>query len=213
MGKCIIIAPLYAGEMQAWLKKEEGDLLLCADGGYDAAVKHGLQPDLVIGDFDSMPFDHVQGCKSIRLPVHKDDTDMVVCLEEGRSRGYRQFRIAGCLGGRLDHTISNLQCLYDCALRGEEAWMCDGQNMVTVLLPGRYTLPRQEGCNFSLLSYTPEVLGVDLRGTVWELTDAALNNRYPLGVSNEITGDQAELSFAEGALMVLYSRDASSTGM
>lgn len=208
MGKCMIIAPLYRGEMWEWLEKKDGDLLICADGGYDMAVKHGLVPDLVIGDFDSMPYDHVRGCESIRLPVHKDDTDMVVCLEEGRRRGYTSFRIAGCLGGRLDHTISNLQCLYDCALRGEEAWMCDGQNMVTVLLPGRYTFPRREGYKFSLLSYTPQVKGVKLRGTVWELTDAELSNRYPLGVSNEIAGERAELSFEEGALIVLYSKDA-----
>ena len=111
MGKCIIIAPLYQGEEQAWLTPEAGDLLLCADGGYDAAVRFGLRPDLVIGDFDSMPRDHVEDCPVMQLPVHKDDTDMVVCLKEARKRGYRSFRIAGCLGGRLDHTIANLQTL------------------------------------------------------------------------------------------------------
>lgn len=207
MGKCIIIAPLYAGEHRDDLQPEAGDLLICADGGYDAAVKHGLKPDLVIGDFDSMPADHVQGCACITLPVHKDDTDMVVCLEEGRRRGYTSFRIAGCLGGRLDHTISNLQCLYDCALRGEDAWMCDEQNRVSVLLPGQYTLPRRDGYKLSLLAYTPEAAGVRLRGTEWELTDATLTNRYPLGVSNEITAEAAELSFDTGALLVLYSKD------
>lgn len=209
MGKCIIIAPLYAGEAVEYLQPEEGDLLICADGGYDAAVRFGFQPELVIGDFDSMPFDHVKDCESIRLPVHKDDTDMVVCLEEGRKRGYNTFRIAGCLGGRLDHTISNLQCLYDCALRGESAWMCDAQNRVTVLQPGKYALPRMEGYKFSLLAYTPEVAGVTLRGTEWELTDAVLTNRYPLGVSNEILADWVELSFEKGALLVLYAKDMS----
>jgi len=209
VGKCIIIAPLYAGEHQDYLQTEAGDLLICADGGYDAAVQHGLKPGLVIGDFDSMPADHVQKCEVITLPVHKDDTDMVVCLEEGRRRGYTSFRIAGCLGGRLDHTISNLQCLYDCALRGEDAWMCDAQNLVSVMLPGSYALPRMEEYKFSLLSYTPEVKGVTLRGTEWELEDAALTNRYPLGVSNEIHAPFAELSFAEGALLVLYSKDMS----
>ena len=83
MGKCIIIAPLYAGEHQAYLQPEDGDLLICADGGYDAAVKHGFKPDLVIGDFDSMPADHVQGCACITLPVHKDDTDMVLAVKCG----------------------------------------------------------------------------------------------------------------------------------
>lgn len=209
MSKCIIIAPLYVGEALEYLRPEAGDLLLCADGGYDAAVKHGLQPDLVIGDFDSMPFEHVQGCESIRLPVHKDDTDMVVCLQEGRERGYTSFRIAGCLGGRLDHTISNLQCLFDCALRGEDAWMCDSQNRVSVLMPGKHILPRMEGYKFSLLAYTPQVKGVTLTGTEWELSNAVLTNRYPLGVSNEILAGRAELSFEEGALLVLYSKDMS----
>ena len=210
MGKCIIIAPLYQGEEQSYLQPGDGDLLICADGGYDAAVKHGLKPDLVIGDFDSMPFEHVQGCACMRLPVHKDDTDMVVCLEEGRRRGYTSFRIAGCLGGRLDHTISNLQCLYDCALRGEDAWMCDGQNRVSVLLPGKHALRKCEGFNkFSLLSFSPEVKGLTLRGTEWELDNATLTNRYPLGVSNEIRADWVEFSFEEGALLVLYSKDMS----
>lgn len=209
MGKCIIIAPLYAGEELETLTPDAGDMLICADGGYDAAVRHGLKPDLVIGDFDSMPFSHVKACESIRLPVHKDDTDMVVCLEEGRRRGYTHFHIAGCLGGRLDHTISNLQCLYDCALRGEQAWMYDGQNRVSVLVPGSYTLPKRPGCKFSLLAYTPEVTGVTLRGTEWELTDATLTNRYPLGVSNEITADQVELSFTAGAVLVLYAKEMS----
>lgn len=210
MGKCIIIAPLYAGEQRDYLRREDGDLLICADGGYAAARRYGLEPDLVIGDFDSMPFEQVQGCEYIRLPVHKDDTDMVVCLEEGRRRGYTSFRIAGCLGGRLDHTMSNLQCLYDCALRGESAWMCDGQNRVSVVMPGRHALPRMEGYKFSLLAYTPEVKGLTLRGTMWELTGAELTNRYPLGVSNEILAPWAEFSFEEGALLVLYSKDCHS---
>ena len=209
MRKCIIIAPLYGGEEQSWLKKEEGDLVLCADGGYEAAVRYGIEPDLVIGDFDSMAdADAAPACDVIRLPVHKDDTDMLVCIRKGRARGYRRFLMAGCIGGRLCHTIANLQCLYDCALRGEEAWMCDGQNRVTVLTPGEHVIPRMEGRHLSLLAYTPEVKNVTLRGTVWELEGAALDNRYPIGVSNEFAADAATLSFGEGAVILVLAGDA-----
>ena len=99
MGKCIIIAPLYRGEEREWLRREAGDMLICADGGYDAAAAHGLRPDLVVGDFDSMPEDHAQDEQILRLPRLKDDTDMVVCLQEGRRRGYRVFRIGGAWAG------------------------------------------------------------------------------------------------------------------
>ncbi|MBR4082243.1 MAG: thiamine diphosphokinase [Clostridia bacterium] len=208
MGKCVIIAPLYEGEEAEWLRVGSGDLTLCADGGYDAAVRHGIVPDMVIGDFDSMPADYVKECPQLILPVHKDDTDMAVCLREARERGYREFRIAGCLGGRLDHTIANLQCLYDCALRGETAWMADRWNRVTVLLPGAYTLDALPGRKLSLLAYTPEVTGVTLKGAEWTLEDATLTSRVPLGVSNEPVDPHPFLSFTSGALILCWSRDA-----
>lgn len=207
MGRCIIIAPLYCGEEREWLMPQKGDLLICADAGWAAAVRHGLHPSLIVGDFDSMDEPDAPDAEVIRLPVHKDDTDMVACLREGRERGYRSFIMAGCLGGRFDHTISNLQCLYDCAMRGEEAWMCDGQNRVTMLLPGTYELPALPGRRLSLLAFSPEVRGVTLTGTEWPLADATLTNRYPLGCSNEFRASTAHLAFTEGALIVAYCED------
>lgn len=206
MARCIIIAPLYRGEERAWLTPQPGDLMICADAGYRAAVAHGFQPDLTVGDFDSMPDVTPEG-EVLRLPVHKDDTDMVVCLKEGRARGYREFVIGGCLGGRFDHTIACLQCAADCAARGESAWLSDERNRVTVLAPGSYRFPAAVGCKLSLLAYSPEVHGVTLRGTLWELSNAVLTSRYPLGCSNEWTAEAAELSFTEGNLIVCISRD------
>lgn len=208
MSKCVIIAPLYRGEEADWLRREAGDILICADGGYAAAVRQGLEPDLMVGDFDSLPANVQPTGHVLRLPVRKDDTDMVVCLQEGRRRGYRAFRIAGALGGRLDHTLANIQCLYDCALRGEEAWLCDENNRMTVLTPGAYTLPAMAARKLSLLAYTPEVEGVTLRGTSWELENHTLTSSYPLGVSNEVLQGAAELSFDAGALMVVYAKDS-----
>lgn len=204
---CIIIGPLYSGEEADWLRPGPGDLVIAADGGYDAAISHGIRPDLVIGDFDSMPFSHVSGCEVIRLPVRKDDTDTVVCLRTGRERGYTHFRLAGCLGGRLDHTLSNLQSACDCALRGEEVWLCDSLNRVTMLCPGSYDLPAMPGRLFSILAYTPIVKGVCLEGTLWPLDQAELSARYPLGCSNEAIRDSVRLSFTEGMLIVIWSVD------
>ncbi len=206
MPRCFIIAPLYAGEEKEWLTPESGDMILCADAGYRAAVTHGIRPDLTIGDFDSLQGE-AEG-DVIRLPVYKDDTDMVVCIREGRKRGYREFILAGCLGGRFDHTLACLQCAADCASRGESVWLCDAQNRVAVLSPGQYVFPKEEGRKLSLLAYTPEVKGVTLRGTVWELEDAVLSSRYPLGCSNEWAAERAELAFTEGMLVVCFSMDA-----
>ena len=86
--------------------------------------------------------------------------------------------------------------------------MADAQNRVTVLTPGSYRFAPMPGRKFSLLAYTPQVTGITLRGTLWELENASLDNRWPLGTSNEATGEEIALSFAEGALIVTFSGDA-----
>lgn len=207
MARCIIIAPLFQGEELAWLEKREGDLIICADAGYRAAKACGITPDVTIGDFDSLGYVPEEG-EVLRLPVYKDDTDMVVCLREGRARGYREFLVAGCLGGRFDHTLSCLQCAADCALRGERVWLCDPWNRVTVLAPGQYSIPALPGRKLSLLAYSQEARGVTLKGTMWTLDDAVLTNSYPLGCSNEWVSDEAQLTFTEGLLVVTLSGDA-----
>lgn len=204
--RCLIIAPLYQGEELQLLTPQEGDILICADGGYSTAKVHGLTPDVTIGDFDSLGYVPEEG-EVIRLPVEKDDTDMVVCLREGRARGYRHFVVGGCLGGRFDHTMACLQCVADGALRGEYIWLCDPQNRVTILAPGQHRISRVPGRKLSLLAYTENVNGVTLKGTVWELEDAILTNRWPLGCSNEWREEVAELSFLEGLLVLAISGD------
>ena len=206
MARCLIIAPLYAGEEQQLIARQAGDMIICADGGYAAARRFGIQPDLTIGDFDSMPDVPVEG-DIIRLPVHKDDTDLAACIKEGRKRGYREFVAVGCLGGRFDHTLSALQCAADCAGRGESLWLCDQQNRVTVLAPGSYAFPAVPGRKISLLAYTPRVTGVCASGTMWTLDYAELTNNYPLGCSNEWTAEVARVSFKTGQMVVCFSGD------
>lgn len=206
MARCLIIAPLYAGEEREWLTPAEGDLLMCADAGYRRAVEHGLQPMLTIGDFDSLGSVPDEG-EVIRLPVEKDDTDMVVCLNEGRKRGYREYVVAGALGGRFDHTLACLQCCADAAMRGERVWLCDAANRVTVLAPGTHVIPRMQGRKLSFLAFTPKATGVALTGTAWELNEAELTATYPLGCSNEWRADEAVLTFREGLIVLSMSGD------
>ena len=197
---------MYRGERREDLCPGEKDLVLCADAGYDAARSAGIHADLVIGDFDSMPVNHVSDTPYIQLPTHKDDTDTRVCLEEGRKRGYRIFRIFGGLGGRMDHTLANLQCLAECAQRGEDAMLLDAGNTITVLRPGSYSFSSDFSCYLSLLAFSDAVKDICLQGTEWELEHAELRNTYPLGTSNEMRRPIWNLSFAEGLLAVLLCR-------
>ena len=112
MKSCYIVAAAELAPER--LRPEPGDLLIAADAGLLHLERLGLAPDLALGDFDSLGY--VPEAPQVEVcPVRKDDTDTMTGLRLGLGRGCREFVIVGALGGRLDHTVANLQAL---------CWLC-----------------------------------------------------------------------------------------
>lgn len=184
-----------------------GDLVIAADGGFAYLEQHGLVPDLVVGDFDSLPKIPQSGVNTIVLPKEKDDTDMVAALREGQNRGYRVFHIYGGTGGRLDHTLANIQCIADLAQKGCKGCLFDRDTVITAIHNDKLIFSATARGTVSAFAHTEVCTGVYERGLKYPLTDATLRNTYPLGVSNEFTGVNSEISVREGTLIVIYPKD------
>lgn len=89
-----------------------GDLVLAADGGYRALCSLEYTPDLLLGDFDSLgDLPLPPDLPVLRFPARKDDTDTGLALRHGLDRGFRDFALYGCAGGRVDHLLANLQSM------------------------------------------------------------------------------------------------------
>ena len=73
--------------------------MICADAGYETAVKYGITPDLIVGDFDSVKTLPQKSAKVLTLPVEKDVTDTMFAVMKGLTMGFRSFVLLGCLGG------------------------------------------------------------------------------------------------------------------
>lgn len=197
---CFIIGAMEPGKIAS---VEEGDLLLAADGGLTHLERRGLAPHLIVGDFDSLgriP----EGDNIIRHPVEKDDTDAMLAIKTGLERGYRNFVLYGCLGGRLDHAYANLQALVFLARRGAAGWLLGEGLAVTAIRNGRLDFtPGHEGA-ISVFCPDGEARGVTLDGLHYPLHDAVLTSAFPLGVSNQFTGTAASVSVEDGTLLVLW---------
>ncbi len=195
-----------AGEFYGFRSRpSEGDLVIAADGGYEWLQKEKITPDVVIGDFDSLRGfcreDFQQEC--ITLPCEKDDTDMFAAVSEGLKRGYRAFHIYGGMGGRISHTIANIELLADLSQRGVEAYLYGDGCVITALTDGSMKVPGDFKGYMSVLSHTDAAKGVYLRNLKYPLTDATLTNCVPLGISNECTGKEGEISVREGTLIII----------
>lgn len=181
-----------------------GDLVIAADGGFAALEGLGRSPDLVVGDFDSLGHrpDHPH---VVALPVEKDDTDMHSAIRLGWERGYRAFRLYGGTGGRIDHTLANIQSLAWLASQGGRGWLVGPDWTATVLSDGgALTLEAGRRGTVSVFCLGDRAEGVDIQGLKYGLSDGVLTADYPLGVSNSFLGGESRVSVRRGKLLVLW---------
>lgn len=177
------------------------DLILCADAGWRVAADAGVAPDAVIGDFDSSA--PPESGDVIEHPVVKDDTDTMLCARYALEMGARDFRIVGGLGGRLDHSIANLQTLGFLAEAGAKAALCDGKVCVYALRgEGAMVLEPAPG-KLSVFALSGPCEGVCIRGAKYELEDGALTPLFPLGMGNDFLGRPVEIRVRSGTLLVI----------
>lgn len=203
MGICYIIG---AGEdcgMDFVPTKE--DLVIAADGGYAKLRAAGICPNLVIGDFDSLGA-APEGERVITLPAVKDVTDTWAAIELGKERGYTEFWLYGCTGGRFDHTMANVQTLAALAEQGLQGWLVSKDQLTTAI--SAKTVEFGPACRgfLSVFAHTDRCDGVTLKGLKYELENAELANIFPLGVSNEFLGKPASVAVGEGIAVLVMER-------
>lgn len=186
-----------------------GCVVIAADSGFDLCRRLGVLPDVLVGDLDSIRDGQALsfGGELLTVPREKNDTDTMLAVKLAIERGFCEIFIIGGLGGRADHTLSNLFVLEYIYNRGCRGLVTDGQNRVTFLRGGRAVLKKSDYRYFSLLAVDPVCRGVTVTGCKYPLFDATLLREEGYAVSNEILDDQAELSVAAGALFVIESRD------
>ncbi len=180
-----------------------GGYVIAADGGYAYLKQIGVTPNLVVGDFDSLCYTPTD-IEVIKHPVEKDDTDMMLAVDEGFRRGYDNFIIYGGLGGRLDHTLANIQVLTDISNKGGTGYLCDGD--ITVMAVNK-TVSFTKDCSgtISIFCIGDSAKGVTIKGLKYEVVDTELCSSIPLGVSNEFIGKPVDISLKTGCLIVMFS--------
>ncbi|MBQ8403954.1 MAG: thiamine diphosphokinase [Clostridia bacterium] len=205
--KAVIITPCLHGKIKDAAEFSAEDFIICADNSFARAIEENLIPNLIIGDFyTGAPVDFPQGTEVIRFPVEKDDADSMLCVKEAAARGYKKISVIGGISGRLDHTFANIQMLAYGKAHGLDITLADGENEVFLMSQGKITLPRKSGHSLSLFSYDTEASGISISGVKYPLSGGTLTNRFPLGLSNEITAEQAEITLESGLLLIITSK-------
>jgi len=180
-----------------------GDYVIAADGGYESLRRRGAAIDMVLGDFDSLGY-VPEHRNVVRCNPVKDDTDMALAVKEGLSRGYERFVLLGGLGGRLGHTLANLQTLMYLSRRGARGFLAGKNETASAVTNGELRFSAAHRGYLSLFCLSEPARGVTLRGLKYELTDAEMESSVALGVSNEFDGRESSVAVARGTLVALW---------
>ncbi|MDO5560626.1 MAG: thiamine diphosphokinase [Oscillospiraceae bacterium] len=190
----------------------DDDLVIAADGGYTYLYDNDIRPHIIIGDFDSSDTsenDILLNCplaEIIRMNPVKDDTDMLSAINIGLHRDCDSFHIYGGTGGRIEHTIANIQNMSMIAKRGRSSFLYSKEQIMTVIHNNSISFDEGMSGYISVFSLDNESLGVTETGFKYRLDKYDMSNHYPIGVSNEFTGSKCSISVENGTLLIIYPR-------
>lgn len=208
MSRCVILSAGPVADVAALRDLLcPDDFFVAADGGWRLAEKLDVTLSAIVADFDSSEIPQWScGIEVVQLPVRKDSTDTAAAVQYALERGYTDFLLLGCVGGRLDHQYAAMQLLVQLAQKGCRAVMADGDNGVTAVAKSPYFAQPMNGWSLSLFAFGEVVHGLTIRGAAYELADYDLQPTDPLCVSNAVENTPCEISFSDGTLLVFRSK-------
>lgn len=202
--KCVIVS---AGDMKRDISDRvsfnEEDLIIACDGGYDSCLKYGIKPDILIGDFDSVKSSLPEKTDRITLKCEKDDTDTVSAIKYAFEKGYKNIVLTGALGGRIDHSLANLQALLYINNNGGRAKIIGDNEEIILICNESITLKCDRTKTLSIFTPDEKAQGVTIKGAKYLLNNYDMSNNLPIGVSNEFLDEDITVTVKKGRLFIM----------
>lgn len=173
---------------------KSADFVICADGGYEYAKKAGVNVNLVVGDFDSC--DIPEGVEILVFPPEKDFSDGELAANIAKDKGFDEIILTCALGGRMDHSVSNLMLLDDkvCIFENKEKIFSVDKTL---------TLCERSGTVFSIIPAEPSV--VSIKGAKYPLENKEIFWGSSLTLSNETLDEETVVNVTKGKILLFIN--------
>ncbi len=181
------------------------DFIAAVDSGADFARKNGIEPDIIVGDMDSISDDVLEyykktGIEMAIYPVEKDLCDGEIAVQLVKSRGCGLIDIIGALGGRSDHMLGNI-------------FMLDKYENIRIIsekesleaVTGYKSYEGIKGKTVSVLSITDSTKVKYIRGMKYCTENIELKRGDTIGISNIAVCDKAEIEVETGKIIVIIN--------
>ncbi len=205
---------------RAYIKTLSFDKVFAVDKGLEYIDALKIQPDYLIGDFDTVQADVLSKYEKertgsyqiIKHPPMKDETDTELAIDLAISLHADCITLLAATGSRMDHVLANIELLEKATANHVQMYLVDSCNKIQLLdadtVASVHILNAgQHGKYISVLPFTDIVEGLTLKGLLYGLSNATVKKGSSRTVSNEIINDVAEISIKKGKLLVIESKD------
>ena len=210
MKSCIILN----GKIQDYNKikeviiKEKYDYIICADGGANHAYNMDIIPNYIIGDLDSINKDIVKHYKTYKVkfeqfPTKKNETDSELCIYLSDKLKTKELHLIGALGGRIDHTIANINLLYYIRQMDIVPKIISEYEEIYIASNEEISVQGKKGDTISIIPIKGDANGVTLKNLEYSLENYNMKFSVPLGISNIMLDSKCNIKVNEGNLIVI----------
>ena len=191
---------------EKWI--QSADCIVCVDGGANQAYEWNVKADHLIGDFDSirpevLAYYQNTSTKIQSFPPEKDATDTQLALQFLLELGADEMILLGSMGGRPDHSFSNLLTTLPFVRQGVKILHIDTECQIWVT-QSDLQIEGKPGDIVSVFSLTEQSQGVTLEGFQYPLDQADLYWDHPYAISNVLLGNRGRISLQQGILAVMH---------
>ncbi|MEG2353295.1 MAG: thiamine diphosphokinase [Clostridium sp.] len=189
----------------------KADFVIGADSGCNALYKNNLNPNMILGDFDSIDVDVLKSIKERHIevkifPVEKDYTDTELAVYRAIDLKATEIILLGATGSRLDHVMGNIGLLKYALQKGIRATIKDDNNEI-FMVDKSVSLKKSFGQTFSLQAYEAKVENLTVENAKYYLENHDLEVGSPLTISNEFLNENVNIKFTRGKLLIFYTKD------
>lgn len=184
--------------------------IITVDGGYKFLKEFSdIEPEVVIGDFDSLAKDsfllkNYEG-EFYEFDSDKDKTDGELAVDYCVDKKIQNIDFIGAYGGRIDQQYGNLMLL-EYAQKNNITAKIVKPGIEGGLIIDKKIIKNKADHTLSIFSLSEKVLITKLQGCKYELNNYYLKRASSRGMSNVIESNQAILEIKEGKLLYFICR-------
>ena len=188
--------------------KNNYDYIICSDGGANHTYKMNIVPDYIIGDLDSIEDNVIKYYKSKnvkfnKFPTKKDETDTELSIWLANKLNAKKIDLIGALGGRIDHTIANINLLYYIRNKNIIPKMISEKEEVYIAIEEEIIIDGNKGDTISIIPIKGDAKGITLTNLEYPLENGIMEFSRPLGISNIMTNSSCNIKVNEGSIIII----------